>query len=167
MQGRVKLAGGNGFAWFPDTAAWVTPTCFGILALQKAAQLTESPEILARYKSAREFLLTHACQDGGWNYGSADPLGYEAVSYPETTGQVLLALHDATGDRLSRAVDRADKDLRQCRSLEAMSWLKLGLVAQGVKLPLCRRPRGNGSVPEVSLAIIADTAAGGRNVFLE
>jgi len=166
-QGRAKFGGGAGFAWFPDTSAWVTPTCFGILALRKAARLYPLREIPARCSSACEFLLAHACRDGGWNYGSGDPLGYESASYPETTGQVLLALHGTPPEQLSRALERASKDVRQCRSLEATSWLKLGLVAHGLKLPLCRQPKGNGSIPETSLAIVADAAAGGRNVFLE
>ena len=166
-QGRAVSGSGAGFSWYPETSAWVTPTCFGILALRKSVRGNGSRDIIARCDSACSFLLAHSCQDGGWNYGSTDSPGYETVSYPETTGQALLALHRTPSQRIALALERAARDVRQCRSLEAMSWLKLGLVAHGLKLPLCREPRGNGSVPEISLAILADAAAGGRNVFLE
>jgi hypothetical protein len=166
-EGHVQHIDGTGFPWFPDTAAWVTPTCFGLLALQKASRRSSSPDILARCASAREYLLTHACRDAGWNHGSTSALGYDSDSYPETTGQSLLALNNVPNEKLHRAIGRAQAHLQQCRSNEAMSWLKLGLLAQKQTLPECALPTSHGSVIEISLNILAEAASQGHHVFLD
>ena len=155
--------------WFPGAAAWATPTTMGILALEKmrrrAAQgkSTEDGELQRRVNTAREFLLGRQCADGGWNHGSNRALGRDGDSYPETTGQVLLAF---AGTGRSTAIDRATaaahRHLAACRTAEGTSWLRLGLAAhaQPVKLgftPVCRTNM------DVALLALADA---NRNPFL-
>ncbi len=92
----------SGWCWFPGTAAWVIPTSLSIVALQKTARQAPSSEIAARIESGRKFLLSRTCRDGGWNHGSSRALGYQAVSYPETTGIALLALHGVQSPKWRR-----------------------------------------------------------------
>jgi hypothetical protein len=124
--------GTTGWPWFPDTAGWVTPTAFAILALQKA--LPENQTVRLRIAEGQTFLLARICADGGWNHGGAQALGQAATSYPDTTGQALLALRDVVDTRLKRAVVCAHGQLIGLRSAEASSWLEMGLCGHGLNV---------------------------------
>jgi hypothetical protein len=82
-----------------------------------------------RLQTGASFLLRHACGDGGWNYGAPRALGFEARSYPETTGIALLALHGIDSSEVRKACALAQVQLAACHSSEAESWLRLGLLA--------------------------------------
>ena len=157
----------SGWCWFPGTAAWVIPTSLSILALQKTARQAPSSEIAARVESGRKFLLSRTCRDGGWNHGSSRALGYQAVSYPETTGIALLALHGVQSPKLTAALDCGASQFQNCRSPEGFNWLKLGLAAHGRTVERTERPPEPRHTPDVALAILSEAAAGGKNIFLE
>jgi hypothetical protein len=161
-------AGIKGWPWFPETAAWVTPTALTILALQKVSRAQPRPDLETRIEMGRKYLFARMCRDGGWNHGSTRALGYEAGSYPETTGLALLALHGVQSPDLSRSLATAERHLRTCRSAQGLSWLRLGLLAHGrdcegvpAEKPPCR------TVLDSALCILAEAGAKGRNVFLE
>jgi len=166
ISGRVDRGAPEGWPWFPDTAAWVSPTSFAILALRKASQRDPRDEIRDRIQRGQEFLMSSVCEDGGWNHGSTKALGYEAPSYPETTGLALLALDDLPPSRVARSVERAKQYLQATRSLEAASWLHLGLLAHRQAFPpaptYATRSR---STQEVALAAILRRALDGDDVF--
>jgi hypothetical protein len=171
---RSKLAGDNsgyaprdGWPFFPGAAAWVSPTAMSILALEKACRHQASPRVLERIQVGRQFLLDRICKDGGWNYGRSSVLGVEADSYPETTGQALLALNSVQSPQIAKALAAAEGQAKRCQSAEGLSWLELGLQSHGVvsqgperKLP-CRQ------LLDAALCILAEAAQRGRNVFLE
>ncbi len=156
-----------GWSWYPGTAAWVVPTSLSVLALQKVEHHYPDPQIRWRIEQGRRFLLAHTCEDGGWNHGSTRALGFQAVSYPETTGIALLALHGAEPARLARSVAKAEEHFRNCRSLEGLSWLQLGLMAQGRATPATPVEIRARTLLDTALAILAGRAREGRNVFLE
>lgn len=157
----------HGWPWYPDAAAWVAPTALSILALQKVQRHSPSPGIAARIELGRQYLLSRMCEDGGWNHGSSRALGYEASSYPETTGLALLALKGVPESRLTKSLTRAASQLANCRSAEGASWLRLGLLAHGrppAELPDPGLPcRG---VVASALAVLTRAAIEGDNVFL-
>lgn len=150
-----------GWPWFPGTAAWVTPTCLAILALRKLEN--RQPEIRSRIEQGRRFLLARVCADGGWNHGSARALGYEGVSYPETTGVALLAL--AGTANLDRSIAAAERHWNECRSAEGAAWLKLGLLAHGRKTEGWRPQTSPLSVRDMALWELAEQAEKGHHVF--
>ena len=155
----------DGWPWFPGTAAWVGPTALTVLALQKINRSIRDPRIEKRIADGRSFLLMRRCRDGGWNHGSTHSLGYDSDSYPETTGLALLALHGASGSELGNAFDVAERHLRESRSLEATSWLVLGLLAHGHTASPGPVMEHNGTIA-LSIAGLAEAARQGRNLFV-
>ena len=153
----------SGWPWFPGTAAWVTPTSLAILALRKAARESQGDELQARIESGCAYLLAHRCSDGGWNHGSSRALGYESNSYPETTGIALLALEGVP--KLDGSLSTAERQLRDCRSAEGVSWLHMGLLAHGRKAAGVAPPCVVRNIRDEALAALAERAEQGRNVF--
>lgn len=156
-----------GWSWYPGTAAWVVPTSLTVLTLAKIAGRIPDPRIGARIEAGRRFLLAHRCEDGGWNHGSTNALGFQAVSYPETTGIALLALNGADPASMARSIAKAEEHFKNCRSLEGLSWLQLGLMAQGRPVPAIPPEIQPHTLLDAALNILAGRAAEGRNLFLE
>ncbi len=156
-----------GWPWVPGAAAWVAPTAFAILALEKECRRRTASGLEARIHTGRRFLLLHMCHEGGWNHGSVRALGYESRPYPETTGLALAALRGIRTPEVNRSLDAARRFLRECRSADAFNWLRLGLLAHGELPPapdtattLERR-----SVPEASLDLVVSAALQGKELF--
>lgn len=145
-----------GWPWIPGAAAWVGPTSISILALEKEMARRPSAEIRQRIDQGRRFLVRRMCLGGGWNHGSVRALGYESTPYPETTGMALAALRGAPPRDTETSLQVASQFLTECRSADALNWLRIGLMAHG-RLPAgydhpnqltCR------TLPETSLHIL-------------
>jgi squalene cyclase len=119
----------DGWPWYPGAAAWVTPTALTLVALAKAARSISDPKLRTRLESGTDFLWSRVCRDGGWNHGAFQALGYESVSYPETTGVALLALRGRPAPKLAAALAAGEGHYHACRSAEGVAWLRLGLLA--------------------------------------
>jgi hypothetical protein len=162
----------KGWPFFPGAAAWVSPTAISILALEKTRRLRTSGAVQERIQVGRQFLLDRMCKDGGWNYGRSSVLGVEADSYPETTGQALLALNGLAlsgtpSPKIGKALVAAREQAMQCQSAEGLSWLQLGLQAHGIAAKGPARELPCRQIMDSSLCILARAALRGRNIFLE
>jgi hypothetical protein len=156
-----------GWPWVPGTAAWVGPTSIAILALQKEERREPSSEVRGRIDAGRRFLLGRACDDGGWNHGSSRALGYPSHAYPETTGLALAALRGVRAPQIDLALQTAQRFLAECRSADALNWLRLGLLAHGRLPPGYCTPSGVEcrTIPETSLELVMNAAERGRDCF--
>jgi len=157
-----------GWPWIPDAAAWVGPTSLAILALDKEYRRRPLPAIRERIDAGRRFLLARACHEGGWNHGSVRALGYESLPYPETTGMALAALRGDRSAGTERGLAVAQRFLGECRSADALNWLRLGLLAHG-QLPAgyCHPLEiADRTLPDTSLGLLVGEAAKGRDFFL-
>jgi hypothetical protein len=171
--GNVEASKGTGvgWPWFPGASAWVTPTAFTILALQRhRAQRPDTPAMNAslneRIADGQRFLIAHACVSGGWNHGGAHALGFQANGYPETTGIALLALRDTASPVKNDGLNAAERFLADCRSAEGVAWLTLGLQANGRTSGLIalRKVQAR-TVCDLALLALADRAQAGTEVF--
>ena len=129
-----------GWPWVPGAAAWVGPTSVAMLALEKERRRNPSASIERRLAAGRHFLLDRMCGGGGWNHGSARPLGYDSDPYPETTGLALAALRGVRSPKIDLSIEVARGFLSECRSTDALNWLRLGLIAHGHLSPDFRPP---------------------------
>ncbi len=155
----------HGWPWYPGTAAWVVPTSLTLLALRKLQIRHRQPGLADRLNQGRRFLVSRRCEDGGWNHGSARALGFQAVSYPETTGLALLALAGQSG--LDRSFAKAESHYRDCRSREGRSWIELAFLAHGRPLAPASDAVPTRTLLDVALGLLAEKARAGRNLFLE
>lgn len=153
-----------GWPWMPGAAAWVGPTSLAVLALNKEASRKPSSAVRERTERGRNFLLARVCDGGGWNHGSTHALGYSSHAYPETTGMALAALHGTKSEAVERSIGLGIRFLADCRSADALNWLRLGLGAHG-RLPADYRPPTTPAcrnLCEVALGLLAGSAQGGN-----
>jgi hypothetical protein len=156
-----------GWPWAPDAAAWVGPTSLAILALKKEHLRRPSAAIRGRVESATRFLWSRMCNGGGWNYGNASVLGQDLRPYPETTGMALAALRGDRSPRIGQAIAVATRFLAECRSADALNWLRLGLIAHGC-LPegYCPPPRiERRTIMEASLDLLVANASNAEGLL--
>lgn len=158
---------GEGWPWYPETAAWVMPTALTILALDRQQRRGFGDDPARRVSAARMFLWSRMCKDGGWNHGSSRALGYEADSYPETTGVALAALRGDRSPKLRDAIAAAERHLAASRSSSATSWLRIGLAAHGRRSasPGAERPMRDNV--DCALFLLAEQAVAGSSPFFE
>ena len=156
-----------GWPWVPGTASWVGPTSLAILALEKDYNRRPRPHVIERIEQGRSFLERRMCSGGGWNYGAPRALGYDALPYPETTGMALAALRGWKAPEIRQGLDQARRFLEQCRSADALNWLRLGLHAHGQMPPGYCRPQDVAyrTIPEASLDILVSGADAGHSIF--
>jgi len=170
FKGTTAAEANEGWPWLPGTAAWATPTAIATLALAKEQRRNPNAEIQKRILSARQFLLAHRCQDGGWNHGSMKALGIVAPSYPETTGTALLAfggkVPGVDAASIGPSVARAEAWWTECPSSEAASWLMLGLRAIGHAKPAAPEALKPRTIQDAALRIIASSGDRGTEIFL-
>lgn len=156
-----------GWSWYPGTAAWVVPTSLTLLALRKVQRRSADGRLEQRLAQGRRFLIARRCEDGGWNHGSTRALGYQAVSYPETTGIALLGLADSGMKGLERSLAKAEQHYQACRSIEGQSWLEMGLLAHGRPVPPAPAAMPARTPLEIALGMLAARARQGRQILLE
>ena len=156
----------EGWPWVRGTAAWVVPTSMAILALDKENLRNPSPAIRTRLANGRRFLLERMCVNGGWNHGSVRVYGIEGVPYPETTGVALAAIRGVQSPAADKSIAVARGFLNDCRSADALNWLRMGLMAHG-QLPEGYAPPSVAcrTLMETSLDILVAETQKGRDIF--
>lgn len=132
-QGPKALAYGRGWPWDPDCYHWVEPTAYNLLAL-KFPDLPKDELYVRIVGFANQFLLEHACKDGGWNHGNNITLEQYLPPYRLTTAEALLALQDQSENP---AVQSA---LKYLKSLSDQDTSSLSLAVSALALIAYQQP---------------------------
>ena len=103
------------WSWVDDTASWVEPTAWCLLALKQGFAYGPIARASERIAIAERMLVDRACRGGGWNYGNSNVYGRELAAYVPTTALALLALQDRPRERVV---------------LEGLEWLQLNAVTE-------------------------------------
>lgn len=153
-----------GWPWTADTAAWVEPTAWSLLAVKQMLPLLHEQRAADRISQGEKLLEDRMCYGGGWNYGNRKVLGEELAPYPDTTALALIALHDrASSHATAPSLRRLEQMLSGQRSslVLALSTLSLQLHDNDVT-PLRAELRerlpdvvGQGDVRTLALALLA------------
>src|ERR1700730_16364092 len=83
-----------GWPWISDSASWVIPTAFSIIAIKQFTVCNRSESSEKRIHLGVEMLLDRACVGGGWNSGNSVVYGVPLRPHVEATAIALLALQD-------------------------------------------------------------------------
>jgi hypothetical protein len=132
----------RGWGWTPDTAVWVEPTAWAVLALRR---LQPGAPMIA---DGLRTLADRECTGGGWNYGNRVVYGVELEPFVQTTAAALLSLQGASAE----LVQRGRRLLLDRWRLEA-GGLSLALALAALRLT------GEAPVAEIETALVASFEA--------
>lgn len=115
-----------GWSWAANTASWLEPTCFHVLALSAAGRYDHP-----RVQEGRRLIVDRLLPDGGANYGNTLVLGQKLVPHPAPTGVALVALagHDSRDPRIQGSLDYLARTLEPDMTPMSLAWAVLGLTA--------------------------------------
>jgi hypothetical protein len=146
-----------GWSWVVGTAAWVAPTAYALLSLQRAnagkARVTQGMSMLRDRQSS----------DGGWNYGNPRVQGVDLAGQVVPTAWAVMAM--SAGEETTRGFEFLQQVLdahsTMGLALTALARAKHGLDEGGFVAPLASRigPTGvRGRIDLTALAVAAIAA---------
>jgi hypothetical protein len=117
-----------GWPWSPDSASWVIPTAFSVVALKQFTACNRSEASEKRIRLGVQMLLDRACVDGGWNAGNSVVYGVPLMPHVEATAIALLALQGEARSYIIRAsLNWLKWRSATTRSVESLAWCILSL----------------------------------------
>jgi hypothetical protein len=135
-----------GWSWVPETASWVIPTAFAVIALRMALRRgLIGPEAETRVRIGSEMLLNRACPAGGWNAGNSRVFGVALEAHTDATAIALLALQgcEPNGILITQSLAQLIGRTRGCSGVFSLAWALLALHAwrrhQGIPWELAMR----------------------------
>jgi hypothetical protein len=121
-----------GWPWTADTAAWVEPTAWSLLAVKRLQRHLPRQRAAERIRQAESLLADRMCRGGGWNYGNRRILGEDLLPFPDTTALALMALHDSPSVAVTAvSIDRLHDMLVANRSALVLALATLSLQLYG------------------------------------
>ncbi len=141
----------RGWGWTPQTASWVEPTSFALLALCAGGAKVEPSNSAARRELAVGLLYDRMCPGGGWNCGNPRVYGVDGEALVLSTCWALLALHEAPekpGRALSlRWLAQSFANIESAGSLAAA---RITLEYYGIVPPAAKHAIGDWSATEIA-----------------
>jgi hypothetical protein len=122
----------RGWSWTADTASFVEPTSYALLALKRLRRHLPGAAVVERIAEGERLVYDRMCRDGGWNYGNSTVLEAELWPYADVTAVALLALADHPGrEENQRSLRVLRAMLAEARSGLSLAWATMCFSAYG------------------------------------
>lgn len=125
----------RGWGWTPNTASWVEPTAFALLALEQAPKELLPANASERRNLGRRMLYDRMCPGGGWNCGN--PMVYGVAgdpSIPQTVWALLALRNERRGEAQTLSLQWLEKGLKGAIGIGSLALAKICLEAYGREL---------------------------------
>jgi hypothetical protein len=128
----------RGWGWTPNTASWVEPTAFALLALNAVPKELLPGMVAKRRELAKAMLRNRMCAGGGWNCGN--PMVYGVAgdpSIPQTVWALLALRGEPRGDAQTLGIQWLEGAVggNLTRGLASLALAKICLDAYGRPWP--------------------------------
>jgi hypothetical protein len=121
-----------GWPWMPETASWVVPTAYSILALKYARGISQQDLVHLRIRRGVEMLYDRVCPAGGWNAGNGVVYGFPLAPHPDATALALLSLlNEPPNHFITSSLDWLERRAETCFASWSLAWTILALDAFG------------------------------------
>jgi hypothetical protein len=121
-----------GWPWMPETASWVVPTAYSILALKYARGISQQDLVHLRIRRGVEMLYDRVCPAGGWNAGNGVVYGIPLAPHPDATALALLSLlNEPPNHFITSSLDWLERRAETCFAPWSLAWTILALDAFG------------------------------------
>lgn len=119
-----------GWPWMPETASWVVPTAYSILALTHSKASPHQGLAERRARLGVEMLYDRMCPGGGWNAGNGVVYGAGLAPHPDVTALALLSLSkQPMNAAISASLEWLKGRAETCRAPWSLGWTILALHA--------------------------------------
>lgn len=124
-----------GWPWMPETASWVVPTAYSILALTHSKASSHRDLAERRTRLGVEMLYDRMCPGGGWNAGNGVVYGAALAPHPDVTALALLSLSkEPMNAAISTSLEWLKGRAETCRAPWSLGWTILALHAHAVPI---------------------------------
>jgi prenyltransferase/squalene oxidase-like repeat protein len=121
-----------GWPWIPETASWVVPTAYSILALKHSRGISQQGPVQLRIRRGVEMLYDRICPDGGWNAGNGVVYGFPLAPHADATALALLSLlTEPPNDFITASLHWLERRADTCVAPWSLAWTILALDAFG------------------------------------
>ena len=121
-----------GWPWMRETASWVVPTAYSILALKHSGSISQQDFVHFRIRRGVEMLYDRICPEGGWNAGNGVVYGFPLAPHPDATALALLSLlNEPPNHFITSSLDWLERRAETCFAPWSLAWTILALDAFG------------------------------------
>ena len=121
-----------GWPWIPETASWVVPTAYSLLALKDSRGISQQGLVQLRIRRGVEMLYDRICPEGGWNAGNGVVYGLPLAPHADATALALLSLlSEPSNDFITATLDWLERRAETCFAPWSLAWIVLALDAFG------------------------------------
>ena len=162
-----------GWPWMRETASWVVPTAYSILALKHSGSISQQDFVHFRIRRGVEMLYDRICPEGGWNAGNGIVYEVPLVPHADATALALLSLlNEPPNYFITASLKWLERRAERCFAPWSLAWIILALDAFGGPTELLADRLSSLVVPaEISdcatlaVALLAFRLAAGNNAF--
>jgi prenyltransferase/squalene oxidase-like repeat protein len=161
-----------GWPWVPETASWVVPTAYSILALKHSPGISQLDLVDLRIRRGVEMLYDRICPEGGWNAGNGVVYGFPVAPHVDATALALLSLlNEPPNEFITASLAWLERRAETCYAQWSLAWTILALDAFERSTELLTERLSSADPAEINdcatlaVVLLAFRQAAGDNAF--